>query len=69
MWQQGYYQQWPFPGQQQNSSKFFETSKKKLGSVYFAINDIVAFRSILPQLHNPMSHEYYILFYSTVSGT
>ena len=32
------------------------------GSVYFAVNDIpvIAFRSILPQLHNPMSHEYYI---------
>ena len=36
------------------------------GSVYFAVNGIIAFRSILPQLHNPMSHEYYIhliLFY------
>ena len=36
-----------------------------LCSVYFAVNGIIAFRSILPQLHNPMSHEYYI-FYSTV---
>ena len=36
------------------------------GSVYFAVNDIIAFRSILPQLHNSMSHKYYILFYSTV---
>ena len=37
-----------------------------LGSVYFAVNNIIASRSTLPQLHNPMSHEYYILFYSTV---
>ena len=36
------------------------------GSVYFVVNNIIAFRSILPQLHNPMSHEYYILFYSAV---
>ena len=39
---------------------------KKLGSVYFAVNGIIAFRFILPQLHNPMSHEYYILFFATV---
>ena len=37
-----------------------------VGSVYFVVNGIIAFRSILQQLHNPMSHEYYILFYSTV---
>ena len=35
------------------------------GSVYFA-NIVIAFRSRLPQLHNPMSHEYYILIYSAV---
>ena len=37
-----------------------------LGSVYFAINGIIAFRSILLKLLNLMSHVYYILFYSIV---
>ena len=42
-------------------AKFAKTITIKIeGSVYFAINSIIAFRSILPQLHNPMSHEYYI---------
>ena len=31
-----------------------------------SILPLITFRSILPQLHKPMSQEYYILFYSTV---
>ena len=37
-----------------------------LRSVYFVVDGIIAFRSVLPELHNPMSHKYYILLYSTV---
>ena len=46
------------------ASQIFEDFVK--GSVHFAVNSIIASRSILLQLHNPTSHQYYILFYFTV---